>query len=49
MSAVDVRVGHDDDLVVAKIRRAVLRASARAERLHEVGKLLILRELVARR
>ena len=48
MSAVDVRVGHDDDLVVAEIGRAVVRARAGAERLHKIRELLILRELIAR-
>ena len=49
MGAVDVGVGHDDDLVVAQIVVAVARAGAAAERLHEIGELLVLRELVARR
>ena len=48
MSAVDIRVGHDDDFVVAEVGGSVMGAGAGAERLHEIGKLLVLRELVAR-
>ena len=47
MRAVDVGVGHDDDLAVAQILVAVMHAGAAAERLHQVGELLVLRELVA--
>ena len=46
MGAVDVGVGHHDHLVVAQILVAIMRAGAAAERLHEVGELLVLRELV---
>ena len=46
MRAVDVGVGHDDDLVVAQILVAIVHAGAAAERLHQVGELLVLRELV---
>ena len=46
VGAVDVGVGHDDDLVVAQILVAVVRAGAAAERLDQVGELLVLRELV---
>ena len=49
MRAVDVGVGHDDDLVVAQVVRAILRARTDAERLDEIGELLVLRQLVARR
>ena len=47
MGAVDVGVGHDDDLVVTQIGGTIVRSRSRAERLHEVRKLLVLRELVA--
>ena len=46
VGAVDVGVGHDDDLLVAQVLVAVVRAGAAAERLHQVGELLVLRELV---
>ena len=46
MRAVDVGVGHDDDLLVAQILVAVVRAGAAAERLHQIGELLVLRQLV---
>ena len=46
MRAVDVGVGHDDDLLVAQILFVVMRAGAAAERLDEIGKLGVLRELV---
>ena len=46
VGAVDVGVGHDDDLLVAQIVVAVVRAGAAAERLHQIGELLVLRELV---
>ena len=40
VGAVDVGVGHDDDLLVAQILVAVVRAGAAAERLHQIGELL---------
>ena len=46
MGAVDVGVGHHDDLLVAQVVVAVALAGAAAERLHQVGKLHILRQLV---
>ena len=46
MGAVDVGVGHDDDAAVAQILVAVMRAGAAAERLREVGELLVLLKLV---
>ena len=46
MGAVDVGVGHDDDLLVAQILLAVMRAGAAAERLHQIGELRVLRQLV---
>ncbi len=48
MGAVDLRVGHDNDLVVAQIGRPIMRARTGAERLQQIGKLLVLSELVAR-
>ena len=47
MGAVDVGVGHDDDAVVAQVFVAVFRARAAAERLDQVGDLLVGAELVA--
>ena len=46
VGAVDVGVGHDDDAAVAQILVAIVRAGAAAERLREVGELLVLCELV---
>ena len=46
MRAVDVGVGHDDDLLVAQILLEIVRAGAAAERLDEIGDLGVLRELV---
>ena len=46
MGAVDVGVGHDDDAAVAQIVVLVVDAGAAAERLHQIGELLVLRELV---
>ncbi len=48
MRAVDVGVGHDDDLLVAQLLFLVMRADAAAERLDEIGELLVGGELVAR-
>ena len=42
VGAVDVGVGHDDDPVVAEVVVAVAGAGADAERLDEVGELLVL-------
>ena len=47
MGAVDIGVGHDDDAVVAQILVAVFRAGAAAQRLDQVGDLLVGRQLVA--
>ena len=47
MRAVDVGVGHDDDAVVAQILVAVFAARAAAERLDQVGDLLVGAELFA--
>ena len=49
VGAVDVGVGHDHHPAVAQILVAVVRAGAAAERLHEVGELLVLRELLLAR
>ena len=46
MGAVDVGVGHDDDAAVAQILVLVVDAGAAAERLDEVGELLVLGQLV---
>ena len=46
MRAVDVGVGHDDDLLVAQILLVIMRAGAAAERLHQIGELRVLRQLV---
>ena len=46
VGAVDVGVGHDDHAVVAQILVAVFRARAAAERLDQVGDLLVGGELV---
>ena len=46
MRAVDIGVGHDDHAVVAQILVAVFRARAAAERLDQVGDLLVGGELV---
>ena len=46
MRAVDVGIGHDDDAGVAQILIAVMQAGAAAERLDEIGELLVLRKLV---
>ena len=46
MGAVDVGVGHDDDLLVAQILVVIVRAGAAAERLDQIGKLGVLRQLV---
>ena len=48
MGAVDVGVGHDDDFLVAQLVFLVMRADAAAERLDEIGQLLVAGELVAR-
>src|SRR5689334_20583492 len=45
MGAVDVGIGHQDDFVVAQVLFAVAVAGAAAERLDEVGDLLVLGEL----
>ena len=45
MRAVDVGVGHDDDLVVAQVVDVEARPEADAERLGEVGDLLVAAEL----
>ena len=49
VGAVDVGVGHDDDAVVAQILVAVLAARAAAQRLDQVGDLLVAGQLVVRR
>ena len=49
MGAVDIGVGHDDDAAIAQILVAIMRAGAAAQRLHEIGKLLVLRQLVLAR
>ena len=49
VGAVDVGVGHDDDLVVAQVLLAIGGTSAAAQRLDQVGKLLVACELVLRR
>src|SRR6202035_2386379 len=46
MGAVDVGVGHDDDAAVAQIGVLVVDAGAAAERLDQIGELLVLRQLV---
>ena len=46
MGAVDIGVGHDDDPLVAEVLVAVARAGAGAERLDEIGELLVLRQLL---
>ena len=46
MGAVDVGVGHDDHTPIAQILIAIVRAGAAAERLDEIGKLLVLRKFV---
>jgi hypothetical protein len=46
MRAVDVGVGHDDDLLVAQVLLVEMRAGAAAERLDEIGELRVLRQLV---
>jgi len=46
VGAVDIGVGHDDDLLVAQILVAVVGAGTAAERLDEVGELLVLGELI---
>ena len=46
MRAVDVGVGHDDDLLVAQILLVKMRAGAAAERLDQIGELCVLRQLV---
>ena len=48
VGAVDVGVGHQDDLVVAQVVLAIAVAGAAAERLDQVGDLLVGRHLVAR-
>jgi len=45
VGAVDVGVGHDDDAAVAQILVLVVDAGAAAERLHQIGELLVLRQL----
>ena len=45
MRAVDVGVGHDDDLLVAQVFFAVAIAGAAAEREQKIGKLLVAFEL----
>ena len=47
MGAIDIRVGHDDDLFVAKVLFLVMRSGAASERLDKIVELLIARELVA--
>ena len=46
MGAVDVGVRHHNHLLIAQILLAIVRAGAGAERLHEIGELLVLRELL---
>ena len=48
MGAVDVGVGHDDDLLVAQLLFLVAGADAAAERLNQIAQLLVRRQLVAR-
>ncbi len=46
MRAVNVGVGHHDDLLVAQVLVAIVHAGPGAERLHQIGKLLVAGELV---
>ena len=46
MGAVDVRVGHDDDLVVAEVRLAIAVACAAAQGLDQVGQFLVRHHLL---
>src|ERR1700731_4911133 len=48
MGAIDIGVGHDDDLFVAKVLLLIMRSGAAPERLDKIVELLIARELVAR-
>ena len=48
MGAIDIGVGHDDDLFVAKVLFLVMRSGAAAERLDKIAQLLIGGKLVAR-
>src|SRR6202023_3357635 len=48
MGAIDIGVGHNDDLFVAKVVFLVMRSGAAPERLDKIVELLIARELVAR-
>ncbi len=48
MGAVHIGVGHDDHFLVAKVFLSVMRADAAAERLNEIGELLVAGELVLR-
>ena len=45
VGAVDIGVGHHDHLVVAQVLVAIMDAGPAAERLHEIGELLVLRKL----
>ena len=49
MRAVDIGVGHHDNLIITQILVAIMRTEAAAERLRQIRELLIGRELVARR
>src|SRR6185312_5040443 len=49
MRAVDIGVGHDDDALVAQLLLLVALAGAAAERLDEVGDLLVGAHLLGRR
>ena len=46
MRAVHVGIGHHDHFLVAQILVAIMCAGTAAERLHEIGELLVLGELV---
>ena len=49
MRAVDVGIGHDDDAAIAQVFIAIMHTGAAAERLNEIGELLVLGELVLAR
>ncbi len=46
MRAVDIGVGHDDDALVAQLVVLVALARAAAQRLDQIGELLVLAQLV---
>src|SRR3546814_1626944 len=48
MRAVDIGIGHDDDALIAKRRRIIFVPRAAAQRLDQIGDLVVRADLVGR-